>query len=119
MRSTEPKDAYIIISEVINELRKKQNTRGNIEYYTPEVVRETTAAQPQTKSFIDYETGDIVQVRATGKRYTGRIGMIIGVRYTKFDRSGDGLIYTVKFSDNESCDYVAKNLTFVRRNTTE
>lgn len=120
MRTTEPKEAYTIVSEVIADIMKKsKKTRGNIGYYAPEVQRETAIAKPNTKPAIDFLEGDFVQIRPNGKRNIGRIGMIISVRYLKFDKTGDGLVYTVKFSDQESGDYVSNNLQFVRRNTAE
>ena len=120
MQTTEPKEAYTIVSEVIADIMKKsKKTRGDIGYYAPEVHRETAIAKPNTKPAIDFLEGDVVQIRPNAKRNIGRIGMIISVRYLEFNKTGGGLVYTVKFTDQESGDYVADNLQFLRRNTAE
>ena len=78
--------------------------------------RETAIAKTNKTPHIDFEVGDYVQIRPNGKRNVGRVGIIIGVRYLEFERTGGGLAYTVKFTDKESGDYIADNLTFVRGN---
>lgn len=89
--------------------------RNDAMRYTPKVTHETATVRSESVKALDYQVGDIVQVRPNGKKYIGRLGMIIGIRYARFDTSGDSLVYTIRFSDKESNDYAASNLSFVRR----
>lgn len=63
----------------------------------------------QTRSSIDFEVGDFVQIRNTA--HVGRIGKIIGV---KPDMVKDRLIYTVQFSDKEAVTFFGGSLSFVK-----
>lgn len=75
--------------------------------------RETAAATPGTIRKLDYEVGDIVQIQATSKNNVGRLGVIIGIRYKKLN-TGDALLYSVKFSDNDGADFLADHMKFIR-----
>ena len=78
--------------------------------------RKTAAAEPAPMPKLDFEVGDVVQIRATGKaKYIGRVGVIIGIRYKELDKTGPALAYTVKFSDNESADFLSIHFNFIRR----
>ena len=78
--------------------------------------RETAAAIPAEPPKLDFEVGDVVQIRATGKaKYIGRVGVIIGIRYKELDKTGPALAYTVKFSDQDGADFLADHMNFIRR----
>lgn len=110
MRNTEPKSVQDVIFDVMTNLK----SRSNINYYTPEVKRETAAATPQPMHKIDFEVGDVVQIRANAKeKYIGRVGVIIGIRYKDLE-SGPALVYTVKFSDTDGADFVTDHFNFIR-----
>lgn len=111
MRSTEPKPIQEIIDNVIKDIQ----SRSNKKYYTPEISRETAAAIPQPMRKIDFEVGDIVQIRANAKeKYIGRVGVIIGIRYKELDKTGPALVYTVKFSDKDGADFLTDHFNFIR-----
>ena len=105
MRNTEPKPIQNVLADTMKEIK------SNVNYYAPEAHRETAAGR--IREPLDLKTGDIVQVR-NGKYFVGRVGQIIGIKYTKFEKFGDGFLYTVRFSDSESRDFMADNLKFVR-----
>lgn len=110
MRNTEPKPIQEIIDNVIKDIQNRSNKK----YYTPEVQRETAAAEPAPMRKIDFEVGDVVQIRANSKNHVGRVGVIIGIRYKKL-KSGPTLVYSVKFSDKDGADFVADHFNFIRR----
>lgn len=110
MRSTEPKPVQDIIFDVMTNLKR----RSNINCYTPEVQRETAAAEPVPMRKIDFEVGDFVQIRPNGKgKYIGRVGVIIGIRYKELE-TGPALVYTVKFSDKEAADFLTDHFNYIR-----
>ena len=78
--------------------------------------RETAAAEPAPMPKLDFEVGDVVQIRATGKaKYIGRLGVIIGIRYKELDKTGTALVYTVKFSNQVGADFISDHMNFIRR----
>lgn len=110
MRNTEPKSVQDVIFDVMTNLKN----RSNINYYTPEMKRETAAAEPAPMRKIDFEVGDVVQIRANAKEdYIGRVGVIIGIRYKNLD-TGPALVYTVKFSDKDGADFLTDHFNFIR-----
>ena len=60
---------------------------------------------------IDFEVGDIVQVKSKGK-YTGRIGRIIG---TSIRMVSGKILYTVQFNDKESIAVSGYGLSFLSK----
>ena len=68
---------------------------------------------------LDYREGDIVQINCKNKRYNGKVGEIIGIRYFSSDRGEGMLSYTVKFSDRESRAFSSRDLREVRRKNYE
>ena len=77
--------------------------------------RETAAAIPAEPPKLDLEVGDFVQIRANATNHIGSVGVIIGIRYKKMDKVGEAILYSVKFSDKDGADFIADNLTFLRR----
>lgn len=108
IRSTEPKPIQEVLAETMAIIRE----RANKYYETATPQRETAMAKPSPR--LDFEVSDVVQIRPSAKDHTGRIGVIIGSRYMKLDKGGDAILYTVKFSDSEACDFVANNLNLIR-----
>ena len=47
--------------------------RNDAMRYTPKVTRETTTIRSESVKALDYQVGDIVQVRPNGKKYIGRL----------------------------------------------
>lgn len=60
---------------------------------------------------LDFEVGDIVQVKKQGK-YNGRIGLIIG---TTFRFVSGKILYTVQFNDKESIAVSGYGLKYLSR----
>lgn len=86
----------------------------NKQYETAVLNRETAAATPQPMHKLDFEVGDIVQIRANGnEKYIGHVGVIIGIRYKEFN-TGPALAYTVKFSDKDAADFLSDHFNFIR-----
>ena len=110
IRSTEPKPIQKVLAETMAIIRE----RANKYYETATPQRETAMAKPNPAPHFDFEVSDVVQIRPSAKEHTGRIGVIIGSRYMKLDKGGDAILYTVKFSDREACDFVANNLNLIR-----
>ena len=106
MRNTKPEPIQKIIAKTMKEIK------SNISYYTPEIHRETAAGR--IRQPLDLKTGDTVQILGNAKNNIGRIGVILGIKYTRFENKRDGFLYTVRFSDNESAIYIADQLTFLR-----
>lgn len=75
--------------------------------------RETAAVEPAPMHKLDFEVGDVVQIRPSAKNHIGRVGVIIGVRYKNLD-SGPALVYNVKFSDKDGADFVTDHFNFIR-----
>ena len=77
--------------------------------------RETAATEPAPMRKIDFEVGDVVQIRANAnKNYIGRVGVIIGIRYKELDNTGPALVYTVKFSDQDGADFLTDHFNYIR-----
>ena len=55
----------------------------------------------ETKRALEYREGDIVQIRADGDLYAGRIGVIIGIGIYISKKWRPELSYHIKFSDTE------------------
>ena len=82
-------------------------------YETAILNRETAAAVPRLLTDFDFKVGDLVQLKADGQAYAGKVGEIIGIRY--IERKGEGLLsYTIRFSDNEATETNASRLKVVR-----
>lgn len=66
---------------------------------------------------MDFEVGDCVQINPNANKFVGAVGEIIGIKYQRADENLDGgiILYTVKFSDRQSADYVARKLRIVRK----
>ena len=68
---------------------------------------------PELRRDLDYYVGDVVQLKADGKKDAGRIGVIIGIRaYTHKDGTDD-LGYRIKLSDNEATEASGQRLRFL------
>lgn len=107
MQNTEPKPIQDVIVDVL------ENTKQR--YYAAEAEREKAAASPRVMHKLDFEVGDVVQIRPNGKdKYIGRLGVIIGIRYKEFEKVGPALTYTIKFSDKEAADFVSDHLNYIR-----
>ena len=104
-RSTEPKPIYDVISETIADIMKRANKT-----YEAAIPQRETAIATAFKQRIDFNVGDAVQVYS-GK-YAGRIGRIIGVKYSRNNGKKEMLTYTVKFSDVEAVQLPAGRLRF-------
>ena len=69
---------------------------------------------PETRQPINLKIGDVVQVRADGKKAAGKIGVIIGS--SLYERKRNFYIsYTIKLSDTESIQADGSRLRFLRR----
>ena len=70
---------------------------------------------PEITRAWDYNVGDVVQIRADGKKYAGKMGVIIGIRAITYDKNGTSdLAYTIKLSDKKSVEVSAYRLRFLR-----
>lgn len=63
---------------------------------------------------LDYLVGDVVQIKADGKKYAGKMGVIIGIRAVVYDAGNADLAYTIKLSDKKSVEVSAYRLRFLR-----
>ena len=65
---------------------------------------------------LDYQEGDIIQIKPDGKEYAGRLGMIIGIQFCAGIRpeSEDSLSYRVKLSDSDGVALAANRMRLVR-----
>lgn len=108
-RSTEPKPIQEILAETVASIKE----RANKYYETATPQRETAMAKPGTRHKLDFEVGDLVQIQPNAKKFAGRIGRIIGIRYTKTKKGAETLAYCVQFSDKEANNYVASSLTYL------
>ena len=78
-------------------------------------IRNRGIEAPETaRGKLDFECGDIVQIRTNSPKYAGRVGVIIGVRYKKLEKAGEMLSYSVRFSDSEAADFVANHMKYIR-----
>lgn len=77
--------------------------------------RETAAATPEPMRKLDFEVGDVVQIRPNAKNHVGGVGLIIGSRYKKMNTAGEAIMYTVKFNDTDAADFIGDNMRFIRR----
>ena len=68
---------------------------------------------PEKRCELDYYVGDVVQLKA-GKKYGGRLGVIIGIRLFKYQDGIEDLAYTVKLSDSKSVEVSARRINFIR-----
>lgn len=85
----------------------------NKTYETAILNRETAAATPRLLKDFDFKVGDLVQLKADGQEFAGKVGEIIGIRY--IERKGEGLLsYTIRFSDNEATEANGGRLKVVR-----
>ena len=73
--------------------------------------RETAITEPAPMRKLDFEVGDLVQIRH-GER-AGDIGKIIGIRLTKNDKGRETLAYCVQFSDIEAAEFPAGRMRFL------
>ena len=74
---------------------------------------------PEVRNIFDYQVGDVIQIKADGKRAAGKIGVIIGVRAFKpHEKLPYGLeydlAYTIKLSDQEAIEVSAGRMRFLR-----
>lgn len=111
MRNTIPKDVFTIIGDVMEELK----TREDSNRYAPGVIRETAMVRAEPMQRLDFEVGNVVQIKPSGGKFVGRVGTIIGIKYQKLSKGTDHLIYSVRFSDREGCAYLSDHLSFVRK----
>lgn len=79
-----------------------------------EIKRAKRIVSPETFEPLDYETGDLVQVVADGKRAAGQIGTIIGIQLRKC-HGRDMFFYTVRFSNKDSIRTTSNRLRFLSR----
>ena len=68
---------------------------------------------PEKRCELDYYVGDIVQLKA-GRKYGGKVGVIIGIRLFKYQDGEEDLAYTVKLSDRKSVEVSARRINFIR-----
>lgn len=68
---------------------------------------------PELRRLLDYQVGDYVQLCGSVK-YSGRSGLIIGIRVFEFKDGKADLAYRVKLSDRKSIEVCAKNMRFLR-----
>lgn len=74
---------------------------------------------PEARRALDYQIGDIIQIKADGRRAAGQIGVIIGMRAYKpheklpYNLEYD-LAYTIKLSDQEAVEVSANRMRFLR-----
>ena len=73
---------------------------------------------PEKRQPFTLEVGDVVQLKADGKKAAGEIGVIIGSHLYRHKR-GFGIAYTVKLSDSKSIQAGAGRLRFLRREEEE
>ena len=70
---------------------------------------------PEISRAWDYNIGDVVQLKADGKKYAGKMGVIIGIRAIVYDETDTAdLAYTIKLSDKKSIEVSAYRLRFLR-----
>lgn len=65
---------------------------------------------------LDYYEGDIVQVKADGREFSGRLGIIMEIKlYNPAESNIEGaLAYRIKFSDTEGAALTASRIRLVR-----
>lgn len=68
---------------------------------------------PEVKRMMDYQIGDIVQLRADGKPFAGQIGVIIGRDYILI-KENYHFVYTIKLSDRTSVKAGSGRIRFLR-----
>lgn len=78
-------------------------------------VHNRRVESPETRLILDYSVGDVVQIKADGRKLSGKMGVIIGIRAIQYNESGDfDLAYTVRLSDQKSVEVSAYRLRFLR-----
>lgn len=73
--------------------------------------RETAATEPAPINKIDFEVGDLVQIRHG--EHAGAVGKIIGIRLIKNTKGKEALYYCVQFSDISAAEYPAGRMRFL------
>lgn len=69
----------------------------------------------ELRRLLDYQVGDLIQVRPDGYEYSGRLGKIIGITFYR-ERPGkpDVLSYNLKLSDHEGVSVPCYRLRLIR-----
>lgn len=69
---------------------------------------------PETRRLMDFEVGDIVQIKSDGGKAAGKMGMVIGIRLFEYQKDGEpDLAYRIKLSDTESIEVSAGRMRFL------
>lgn len=73
---------------------------------------------PEVRQPFELKVGDVVQIKADGKKAAGEVGVIIGDHLYKYKRAYH-IAYTVKLSDKKSVVSSPGRLRFLRREEQE
>ena len=77
-------------------------------------MKRTKLTAEETKRALEYREGDIVQIRADGDLYAGRVGVIIGIGVYKAKKCRPELSYRVKLSDKEGISVPCCRIRLIR-----
>lgn len=113
MYESKPKNVYDVVGEVMRDLQKRTDARR----YTPEVIRETTMVKAEPMRKLDFEVGDMIQIKSGD--CAGRIGRISGIRLAKTNQGNDILLYCIKFTNTDAVEFPAGRLHYLSSNTDE